>query len=133
MYIHQLERIQRQAIRFVNNNYQTTPGTVTSLFKKQGWLTLETRRKVSRLTMMYKILNKLVDIPTVDCLTPNNHSSWGHKQKLMQIRTRARIFDNSFFPRTIKDWNSLPRKIIDGIPLSHSAFRQERLTLYGEK
>ena len=60
-----VERIQRSAARFVKSNYKRTKGTVTSLLSEIGWQSLEDRRRVARLTIMYKIVNE-VDIPS-DC------------------------------------------------------------------
>ena len=52
--INQLERIQRQAARFVCSNYNQT-SSVTSMQKDLQWDTLECRRCVARLTMLHKI------------------------------------------------------------------------------
>ena len=47
-----LERIQRQAARFCTHNYSREPGTVTQLFKDLQWDTLQTRRKIKRLSLI---------------------------------------------------------------------------------
>jgi hypothetical protein len=61
--IQTLENVQRRAARFVINDYTNrTPGCVTSMLTSLEWQTLEQRRRISRLVMMYKIQHQLVDI-----------------------------------------------------------------------
>ena len=60
--IKRLEKIQRKAARFVKKDYRNT-SSVTTMMKDLGWETLQRKRKVNRLTMMYKIVNKHVAIP----------------------------------------------------------------------
>ena len=57
-----LEKVQRSASRYVFNNYIRAPGPVTSLQQSLQWDTLEKRREISRLAMIYKIENELVDL-----------------------------------------------------------------------
>ena len=57
--IKDIERVQRRVARFVKNEYSTTPGTATKLLNDLKWPTLEKRRKVSRLTMMFKVVSGL--------------------------------------------------------------------------
>ena len=104
--IQKLEKVQRSASRYVFNNYERKPGTVTSLLQTLQWDTLEDRRELSRLAMMYKIENGLVDLnPTyfynkADCRTRGN--------KIFQERTKKAVFNQSFFPKTLRQWNKLP-------------------------
>ena len=56
-HVKDIEGIQRRAARFVNGCYVRTPGTVTKLLKELECSTLQQRRQMSRLTMMYKIVN----------------------------------------------------------------------------
>ena len=44
--------------------------SVTDMLENLNWETLSTRRTKSQLTMMFKILHNLVDIPADDYLTP---------------------------------------------------------------
>jgi hypothetical protein len=61
--IQTLENVQRRADRFVINDYTSrTQGCVTSMLTSLEWQTLEQRRRISRLVMMYKIQHQLVDI-----------------------------------------------------------------------
>ena len=61
--IQTLENVQRRAARFIINDYTSrTPGCVTSMLTSLEWQTLEQRRRISRLVMMYKIQHQFVDI-----------------------------------------------------------------------
>ena len=51
------------------HNYgRTSSSSVTSMLKNIGWEQLEERRAKSRVTMLYRIVNDLVDIPATDYL-----------------------------------------------------------------
>ena len=51
-----IEGIQRRSAGFVKGCYVRTPATVTKPLKELEWSTVQ-RRQMSRLTMMYKIVN----------------------------------------------------------------------------
>ena len=67
--ITKLEKVQRQAARFVHGNYsERIPGCVTRMVNSLGWETLESRRKKDRLATLYKIRHGAVDMDTGDKL-----------------------------------------------------------------
>ena len=108
-----LERVQRGAARFVKSDYSREKGTVTNLLKELDWPSLEERKKKARLILMYKITNNLVDIPSDRYLTPaTGHSRHTNSQSFIQTRTRINVHKNSFFPRTIPEWNVLEESIV---------------------
>ena len=111
--IDKLEKIQRTAARFVTQNYRQT-ASVTSLIQNLGWTDLKTRRKNSRLLCMFKIFNELVEIPINDRLIPaDRRTRGGHNQAYKHIRANTTLGQNSFWHRTIPDWNSLPAAITE--------------------
>ena len=71
--IQKLNKIQRAAARFVTNNYQCK-SSVAALIQDLGWTDLQTRRKIFRLTSLYKILNGLIAVPVSDLLTGGSFS-----------------------------------------------------------
>ena len=106
--IQHLENVQRNAARFVKGNYyDRTPGCVTSMLEELQWEPLEERRLRSRLVMMYKINHDLIDIPAASYLTSGDARTRG-TTNYRQPHTNTNIYKFSFFPRTIRDWNSLP-------------------------
>jgi hypothetical protein len=72
-----------------------------------NWKSLEDRRKMVKLTMMYKLVNGLVLVNTGDRQT--DRISRNNNTKAYQISScRTEIRKESYFPRTIRDWNALP-------------------------
>ena len=111
--IDKLEKIQRSAARFVTQNYRQT-ASVRSLIQNLGWTDLKTRRKNSRRVSMFKILNELVEIPINDRLIPaDRRIRGGHNQAYKHLRANTTLGQNSFWHRTIPDWNSLPAAAIE--------------------
>ena len=60
-------------------------------------------------TMRYRIVYNLVDIP-VNRLTPTI-SVRGHNMRFLVPFARTLIYQRSFFPDTIRIWNSLPQTV----------------------
>ena len=60
-----LEQVQRREERFVTRTYTREEGYVTNVLKLLNWPTLEKRRQVARLTLMYKCVTNqaAIDIP----------------------------------------------------------------------
>ena len=100
-----LESIQRRSVRFVFKNYSPYD-SVSDMLTKLGWISLAERQNEHKLIMLYN----LVDI-NADSLLPRrpcNHSTRGHPNRFLQLPARVNTYANSFFPNSIKMWNSLP-------------------------
>ena len=72
-----IEMVRRRAARFVSNDYRRTSG-VTEMISTLGWDTLYKRRGLARLSMMYRIVHHLVDIPVEPYLTLSTSMTRGH-------------------------------------------------------
>ena len=60
---HNPEQLQRRAARFVNQNYmERTPGCMANKVQSLGWESLQHRRHINKLTMLYKIQHDTFDI-----------------------------------------------------------------------
>ncbi|MCG8078457.1 MAG: reverse transcriptase family protein, partial [Candidatus Thiodiazotropha taylori] len=109
---HNLEQVQRRAARFVHRNYrERTPGCVTSMVQSLGWESLQHRRYINRITMLFKIQHGIVDI-SPDFVQPNDQRTRG-SQRLRQLQATNDTYKYSFYPRTISDWNRLPTTVTD--------------------
>ena len=105
---HRLEMVQRRAARYVTNRYHNT-SSVSSMIEDLNWKSLEDRRKIARLTMMYKLANGMVLVNTEDRLIPSDRIARNNNSKSYQIPScRTEIRKESYFPKTIRDWNALP-------------------------
>jgi hypothetical protein len=60
-HIDKIERVQRRAARYVTKRYHNT-SSVTSMLNHLNWNTLENRRNINRVSMLYKITHNLVAI-----------------------------------------------------------------------
>lgn len=107
----EIEQVQRRAARFVFNQYtDTSPGCVTSLLEQLEWESLQDRRAQHRLIMCYKIRHKLVDIDPDLYYTPgDSRTRGGHRYR--QHRATKEVYNNSFFPRSVRQWNHLPETV----------------------
>ena len=94
--IQTLENVQRRASRFVINDYTSrTQGCVTSMLTSLEWQTLEQRRRISRLVMMYKIQHQLLDIDRDLYLIPGDSRTRG-QHRFFQERSNYDTLRNSF-------------------------------------
>ena len=119
-YITQLEAIQRRAARFVNNNYDYR-ASVTDMISNLNWESLESRRQKARLSMLYKIQNNLIAIAPPPFLHAPQRPRPGYPHQLQVVYVSTESYKNSFFIRTIRQWNSLPPSI--GTLCSFGAFK----------
>lgn len=107
-HINKLEKIQRQAARFVTGDYRRT-SSVTEMQHNLLWPTLQQRRKISRLTMFYRSIRHEVAVDVPDYITRVERPQRNrHSQCYIPLQCRTRTYQNSFFPKTIMDWNELP-------------------------
>ena len=90
-YINKLVMVQRRAARYVTNRYHNT-SSVTSMLDHLEWESLEARRTKCKLTMLFKIINDLVDILQEEYLTPaSKRTRTRHSHKSRQIPTNPSI------------------------------------------
>ena len=112
-----LEQVQRRAARYVYNDYTTrTPGCVTAMVRDIGWESLQDRRSIARLSLIYKMHHGLVDVDTSSYLPQGDRRTRGSRG-FFQDRINSEVYYNSFFPRTIQEWNNLPGDVTAGASL----------------
>ena len=108
-----IEMVQRRAARYATNRYQNT-SSVIDMLEDLDWDTHETGRSKSQVTMMFKIINGLVDISAADFVFPaSTRTRSHHSKKLRQYATSTDTLKYSFFPCTIPLWNSLPATLAE--------------------
>ena len=100
---YKIERVQRAAARYVLNDYSST-SSVTEMLHILNWQTLENRRIQNSLIMFYKIQNQLVNVD-------HHHLTETRNLRFFVPYSRTKYHMNSYFPRTIRYWNSLPYSI----------------------
>ena len=85
------------------------------MIKDLKWDNLETRRRDTRLALLYKIIKGDAKLPHKDILKPlqgtTRNATSGRKFEV--VPTRTNDYKYSFYPRTINDWNQLSNKVVN--------------------
>ena len=110
--IYKLEKVQRRAAWFATNWYHNTI-SVSEMMDHLNWETLESRRTKAQLTMMFRIVNSLVDVPLEQCLTPASSRQDQLTPASSDRFQPSHLSKRSSFPRTIITWNSLSTAIAE--------------------
>ena len=111
--IYKVEMIQRRAARYVSNRYRNT-SSVSSMLDALQWESLESRRTKIQLTLLFKIINEMVDIRADDYLIP--------QQDLPDDQT-PKSFDRSLLVQTPINSAFSPVPFLFGIPFQHQSLR----------
>lgn len=103
-----LQKVQRKAARFVHNDF-SSESSVNKMLTELGWDSIETRRKIQRLTTLHKILYHDLDLD-IDLYTKQKvaRSRRSHNKQFETKHYTSTKFFQSFFPETTRLWNSLP-------------------------
>jgi hypothetical protein len=109
---HRVEMVQRRAARWVLHRFHNT-SSVTGMIQQLGWITLEQRRQNARLAMMYRLVHGLVAVNPHTYITPVlRQTRLSHQYSFIKIASRTDSFGQSFFPRTVGQWNALPPAVV---------------------
>jgi len=122
--INKIEMIQHHAVRFVLNKpwhkLSHDHDSITEMLTNIEWTKLEEWRKIAKLTLFFKIMRDLLEVPAwcIPQLTPYAATRTQHSLKLKYIYSRTDLHKNSFLPRSICMWNDLNIPNIDTISLA---------------
>ena len=109
-----VEKVQMTAARRVCRRWHNT-SSVDDMFNELDWPSLEDRRPKSSLTFFYKIHSGTVSLDKDEYLTPAPRLSYtksSHDSQYTRYMSYSDALKNSFFPRTIPLWNSLPSSVV---------------------
>ena len=103
--------MQKRAARYVTNNHILEEGNTAKNMASLNWVTLEERRARSKLFLLFKGRTGEVDIPTEDLLVSSrsNRNSAQSNFHIPYSSVNSHLY--SFYPSTIRLWNSLPQDI----------------------
>ena len=109
-YTNSIEKVQRRAARFMFNLYHNM-SSPTDMIRQLEWESLEQRCQKARLIMFYKIQHGLVAVPLPAIVTwaLRLRPGYLHQYQINYYMTDS--YRNSFFPLSIKQWNTLPSSI----------------------
>ena len=103
-----LEQVKRRVARYVYKDY--TSGCDTDMVNELGWESLQDRCQISRLCLLYKSHHDSVDIDKTAYLKSVDSRTRSHTG-FYQEHIKPEVSYNSFFSRTIRDWNRLPNSL----------------------
>ena len=111
--IQSIEKVQPRAARFAKKCNQRTPGTITMLVEELKWPSLEQRRKQTRLTNLYKIVNGnlAVEIPNYFSQKERQTRNY-HPLKFINSDCRTNIYKYSFLPDPLKNRANFPKQLL---------------------
>ncbi len=103
----ELEMVQRRAVRFVRCIHDRGETSISAVRDDLGWPTLETRRKIKRLSIFHKAVNNRLAV-TINARPSGRTSRRDNSLRFVRPLTSSAAYADSFTPRTIRDWNGLP-------------------------
>ena len=107
-HINQLEKIQKRAARYVTNNHALVEGNTAKNMASLNWVPLEERRARSKLFLLFKARSGDVDIPTHDLQVSSRSNRTSTLSNFLIPHSSVNGHLYSFYPSTIRLWNSLP-------------------------
>ena len=114
--INRIEMIQHRAARFVLNHpwQKLHRDSITLMLSELQWPTLQILRRNARLVLLYKIIHHHQIILYQYHPTPAfPHTGTNHCLKFQHYQSKTDVYRNSFFPRTVPEWNNLPPTIAE--------------------
>ena len=111
-----VEKVQKTAARWVCRRWHNK-SSVDDMLNDLDWPSLEDRRLKSSLTFFYKIIihsgTVSLDKDKYLTLAPRLRSTRAsHDSQYTRYMSYSDALKNSFFPRTIPLWNSLPSSVV---------------------
>ena len=104
---HQVEMVQRKAARRICKNYDHR-SSASALVRQLELQTLQERRKIDKVSLIYKIRTGEIDIPAEPYLKPTSRKTRGQVFKYHVPQSKKNCHLHSFFPSAIRLWNTLP-------------------------
>ena len=110
-----LEKTQRRAAIICSGAYRHTE--TRTLLQEVGWEPLSERRKMHKLTTLYKIQSGIYPAYLRDLIPKATEPRYSLRTvpHIPIIHTRLTTTTKSFFPSTIRLWNNLPRTTIQAL------------------
>lgn len=108
-----IEKVQIESLRIISG--LTVSCSNKQLYKETGFRPLSERRKIHRLIMFYKILHEETPDFLRQLLPERYQERHGyatrHRENFVHYLCRTESFAQTFYPKTLKDWEKLPLEI----------------------
>ena len=124
----QLHAVHIEAARIITG--ATKLCSIEKLLSDLGWESLQNRRNKYKLIIFYKIINGLTPNYLLDLVPPIIQETTNYNLRkandIQTLHARTNLYYNSFFPSTIRAWNSLPEDTKQSPSISSFKFRLNR-------
>ena len=124
----QLDAVHIEAARIITGT--TKLCSIEKLLSDLGWESLQNRRNKHKLIIFYKIINGLAPNYLLDLVPPIIQETTNYNLRnaddIQTLHARTNLYYNSFFPSTIRAWNSLPEDTKQSPSISSFKFRLNR-------
>ena len=133
--INQVEKVQRTAVRWTCRRWRNTR-SVSEMLDELEWPSLEASRDRSSLLLFHKIHSGALPIEKDKYLTPAHSlksTRASHRAQYCRCQTYSDALKNSFFPRTIPQWNGLSPLVVNSfraVPLANLQWIVYRRSVY---
>ena len=114
-HINKLEKINKRAARFATGNRTMVHGNTKTNMINLGWCPLQERRAKLKVTLLYKIIHNLSIVDKSDLIPTNSPR---RPFCFFVPRSEKDVHLHSFFPSSIRLWNSLPLSTKNSLNLS---------------
>ena len=94
------------------------------------WPPLQDRRKVRRLTHLYKAVNNLSPVEISEYVIPSFGRTRRHDLAYVQLRTNYEHYRNSFLPKTTREWDALHTDLVHALSVDDLQARLQTYTAY---
>ena len=119
--IDKIEKVNKRAARFITGNYIFEHGQSEKNLSQLNWPTLQQQRFQHKVTLLFKIHRNIIHVPSTDLQpAPRNPLDFAIPQSTIEPHL------HSFFPSTIRLWNTLPpdTKTAPSLPSFSSALQK---------
>ena len=69
-------------------------------------------RAPQRVAMFYKSVHGEIALPLPSHLVHSINNTRGHSERFIQVPARTQVYANSFFNRTVRNWNGLTETVV---------------------
>ncbi len=97
----------------MKNDHEIT-SSMTKMLKELSWSDSANRQRNLHLVLFYKIINSHVAILTSNLLIPaDSRTRVKHQHKFKHIAVQTPVLENSFFAKTIPDWDESNAELVE--------------------
>jgi len=108
-----IEMVQRRAARWVESDYGYN-SSVSSMLSNLQWPTLQHRRYITRLKLLYNMIHDSSAIKIPNYFTSTNYPTRrNHPLRYETPFAKSNHYKFSYFPKSINDWNQLSIETIE--------------------